>query len=338
MPESTIYDLLPGKPVWQQQIAEAITDPADLLSILDLKPEHFAHAADAHKLFTLKVPKTYINKIEKGNPEDPLLLQIMSKADELINTKGFDKNPVGDLESIVVPGLLHKYQGRALLIASSACAIHCRYCFRRHFPYSENISARDHWQEAIEYIQQHPDIDEIILSGGDPLSLSDQKLSELIQQLDQIPHLKRLRIHTRMPVVLPSRITEHLIDTLHLSRLQVCVVIHANHAQEITQHEILALERLSKAATLLNQSVLLKNVNDSVTVLKELSEKLYRANVLPYYLHMLDPVDGASHFDVDEARAINLMNQLRESLPGYLVPRLVREIPGKNSKVPIIGL
>jgi len=262
----------------------------------------------------------------------------MSTAHELNKIEGFNKDPVGDMATMPVPGLLHKYHGRVLLIATGACAIHCRYCFRRHFPYNGNLSARNHWHESIEYIRQHNDITEVILSGGDPLILSDSKLAELINQLDTIPHLQRLRIHSRLPTVLPERITDALLALLKNSRLSTCVVIHANHSQEIGDQECSALNKLSRVASLLNQSVLLKGINDTAASQIELNERLCECKVLPYYLHLLDPVEGAAHFDVSESRAKEIMRQLKARLPGYLIPKLVREIQGENSKVPIIGL
>jgi len=338
MPKSVPNNVILVESPWQQQLAQAITDPFELLKILDIDARHFPQCEQACDSFPLKVPRSYVDKIKKGDIKDPLLMQIMASNEELVSFNNYSVDPVGDLQSMPVPGLLHKYKGRVLLITTGACAIHCRYCFRRHFPYSENHSSRSHWQAALDYIQQHKDINEIILSGGDPLVLSDNKLSALIHQLEAIDHVKRLRIHTRLPVVLPARITEALITVLQSSRLQICIVIHANHAQEITMDEQLALERLSKVTTLLNQSVLLKGINDSLQAQKQLCEQLYAAKVLPYYLHLLDPVQGAAHFDTHEQQATELIERLRSHLPGYLIPRLVREIPGENSKTPIFGL
>jgi L-lysine 2,3-aminomutase len=323
---------------WQQQLAQAITDPYELLKILHIDAECFPKLQQASELFQLKVPRNYVDKISQGDPNDPLLLQIMSTGHELNKIEGFNKDPVGDMDTMPVPGLLHKYHGRVLLIATGACAVHCRYCFRRHFPYSDNLSARNHWHESIEYIRQHSDIKEVILSGGDPLVLSDSKLSELIDQLDTIPHLQRLRIHSRLPVVLPSRITKGLLDLLQNSRLTASVIIHANHCQEIGMQEQAALNKLSQVTSLLNQSVLLKGINDSVEAQIALNERLFDCQVLPYYLHLLDPVDGAAHFDVSEHHAKEIMYLLKARLPGYLVPKLVREISGESSKVPIFGL
>ncbi len=338
MPKSAPNNILQVKSSWQQQLAHAITDPLELLEILGIDTRHFPQCEKACDSFPLKVPLCYIDKIKRGDINDPLLMQIMASDKELVSFNNYSTDPVGDLQSMPVPGLLHKYKGRVLLITTGACAIHCRYCFRRHFPYSDNHSSQNHWQAALDYIQQHQDIDEVILSGGDPLVLSDSKLSALIHELEHIDHLKRLRIHTRLPVVLPSRITDDLITLLQSSRLHICIVIHANHAQEITTHEQQALKRLSRVSILLNQSVLLKGINDSQHAQKQLSEQLYVSGVIPYYLHLLDPVQGAAHFDITEQQAIELIEQLRSHLPGYLIPRLVRETAGKNSKTPIFGL
>lgn len=324
---------------WQSQLAQAITDPLQLLQALSINPALFPHAAAAHLSFQVKVPRAYLAKITPGDVNDPLLLQIMASQHELVATPGYNQDPVGDLDAVRSPGLLHKYAGRVLLVTTSACAVHCRYCFRRHFPYDQQQPSRQHWQAALEYIQSQPNIHEVILSGGDPLSLSDNKLAELISALAAIPHLKRLRVHTRMPVVLPDRVTDDLIHSLMSSRLQSCIVIHANHARELAQPEYRALLRMKSAGiTLLNQSVLLKQVNDSVSALANLSERLYECGVIPYYLHLLDPVAGAAHFDVAAPQARDLMNRLRARLPGYLVPRLVREVAGENSKLPAFEL
>jgi L-lysine 2,3-aminomutase len=338
MQKSAAKNILAVKSSWQQQLAQAITDPLELLEILEIDARHFPQCKSACEFFPLKVPYSYLNNIKKGDIKDPLLLQVMASNKELVTFDDYSTDPVGDLQSMPVPGLLHKYNGRVLLITTGACAIHCRYCFRRHFPYSDNHSSRNHWQAALDYIQHHNDIDEVILSGGDPLLLADDKLSSLFKELGQINHLKRLRIHTRLPVVLPARITDALIKTLQNSPLQICIVIHVNHAQEIASDEQQALIRLNKVATLLNQSVLLKDINDSLTAQKQLSERLFEANVLPYYLHLLDPVQGAAHFESHEQQAKELIGELRTHLPGYLVPRLVREIAGENSKTPIFGL
>ncbi len=320
---------------WQQQLSQAITEPKQLLHTLNLTLDDFPEHHAATQLFSLKTPLSYLNKIQKGNPKDPLLLQIMAQSQELQTPDGFTNDPVGDLNANKTPGLLHKYHGRVLLITTGACAIHCRYCFRRHFPYQQQQAGRDQWSQAINYIQHDTSIKEVILSGGDPLVLSDNKLDNLITRLESIPHLTRLRIHSRLPVVLADRITDSLIQRLKISRFNVCLVIHANHANEITDTEKNMFSRLKQAGiTLLNQAVLLKDVNHQLVDQIDLSEALYNVGVLPYYLHLLDPVQGAAHFDVSLSHAQSLIQQMQNQLPGFLVPKLVREISGEASKTP----
>jgi len=320
---------------WQQQLAQASITPQSLLKTLGLPLDEFGDFLNAHKQFSLKAPQAYINKIQLSTPNDPLLLQIMAQSQELLAVDGYNTDPVGDINSSQTPGLLHKYHGRVLLIATAACAIHCRYCFRRHFPYQQQQAARDDWQDAINYIMKDESIEEVILSGGDPLVLSDDKLSSLISQLEAIPHLSRLRIHSRLPVVLPDRITDDLVNRLSSSRFNVCMVIHANHANEISEAEIKVLRKLQYAGIhLLNQAVLLKGINHTLNEQIDLSNRLYGAGVMPYYLHLLDPVQGAAHFEVNEKHASELISGMRSKLPGFLVPKLVREIAGEDSKTP----
>jgi len=320
---------------WKQQLSQAITDPDQLLKILKLDTEKHDHFSVSKQDFSLKAPLAYIHKMKPGDPYDPLLLQIMTQSQEFVTSEGYSEDPVGDLDANQTPGLLHKYHGRVLLITTAACAVHCRYCFRRHFPYQELQAGRNQWHEAINYIQQDNSIQEVILSGGDPLVLSDERLDSLITQLEDIPHLSRLRIHSRLPVVLPERITEKLITRLKQSRFNVCLVIHANHANEITQVEINALRKLQQAGIhLLNQAVLLKGINHRLEDQIALSESLYNAGVLPYYLHLLDPVQGAAHFHQDLEAALSLVKLMQAKLPGFLVPKLVREIAGQMSKTP----
>jgi len=320
---------------WQQQLSQAITSAEQLLQILDLTTSDFSNFSAANQQFSLKAPLAYIHKIQHGNPRDPLFLQVMTQAAEMQPAQGYGTDPVGDLNANKTPGLLHKYHGRVLLITTGACAVHCRYCFRRHFPYSQLQAGREQWSQAIEYIAQHTDIKEVILSGGDPLMLSDDKLDALISQLENLPHINRLRIHSRLPVVLPDRITDALVARLARSRFNVCLVIHANHANEITLPEIHALQKLKRAGIhLLNQAVLLKNINHKLADQINLSEALYSAGVLPYYLHLLDPVQGAAHFEVNLKDALKLISQMQSQLPGFLVPKLVREIAGETSKTP----
>jgi len=320
---------------WQQQLAQATITPHILLKTLGLQPNEFGNFVDANKQFSLKVPQAYLDKIQANTPDDPLLLQVMTQSQELLPADGYTTDPVGDIDSSQTPGLLHKYHGRVLLITTAACAIHCRYCFRRHFPYQQQQAARDDWQDALHYIKQDSSIEEVILSGGDPLVLSDDMLDSLIGQLETIPHLSRLRIHTRLPVVLPDRITDDLVNRLSTSRFNVCLVIHANHANEISKAEVAVLRKLQYAGVpLLNQAVLLKGINHQLNDQIALSNALYSAGVLPYYLHLLDPVQGAAHFEVDETEASGLISAMRSKLPGFLVPKLVREIAGEDSKTP----
>jgi EF-P beta-lysylation protein EpmB len=271
------------------------------------------------------------------DPHDPLLRQVLPLADECLASEGYGVDPVGDLNAMVVPGLLHKYEGRVLLTATGACAVHCRYCFRRHFPYADANPLADQWHQALDYIAGDESITEVILSGGDPLSLSDRRLAELVRRLDAIAHLRRLRLHTRLPIVLPERVNDELLDWLGTTRLKTAIVVHANHANEIDDSVVAALMRLkASGTTLLNQSVLLRGINDSAEALMDLSEKLFDAGVLPYYLHLLDKVQGAAHFAVTESDAQQLMAEIGRQLPGYLLPRLVREIPGAPGKIAVV--
>jgi len=302
---------------------------------LRLDPSLMEGIERGHGLFRVRVPESYLARIQPGDPRDPLLLQVLPQAAEALEQPMFVPDPVGDATAMAAPGLLHKYCGRVLLITTGACAIHCRYCFRREFPYGE-FSALRGLQPALDYIRDHRDISEVILSGGDPLALPDSRLSELLHLLEQIPHLRRLRIHTRLPVVLPERVDDGLLSWLGTGRLQQVLVLHANHPREFDPPAKSALERLRESGvSLLNQSVLLAGVNDDLDTLCELQERGFTAGILPYYLHLLDRVRGAAHFEVDEARARQLHAGLRSRLPGYLVPRLVREIPGARGKVPV---
>lgn len=326
-------------PGWQQLLADAVTDPKELCTLLELDPALVLPAITAAKDFALRVPRSYVARMRKRDPNDPLLLQVLPVAAETEVVEGFVTDPVGDLDRRAAKGLLHKYQGRALLVATGACAVHCRYCFRRHFPYGEESALQQGWLGALEHLRADPSISEVILSGGDPWSLSDRRLQQLTDALQAIPHIRRLRVHTRYPIVLPERIDSGLLDWLRGLRLQKVVVLHANHAREIDASVREACGKLSAAGvTLLNQSVLLKGVNDSVQDLAELSEALFETHVLPYYLHVLDKVRGAAHFDLPEARALQLHRELTTQLPGYLVPKLVREIAGAPAKTAVVGV
>jgi EF-P beta-lysylation protein EpmB len=326
----------PAPARWQQALAAAITDPAELLSVLGLDPSALPGMKAAARDFPLRVPRGFVSRMRRGDPFDPLLLQVLPTAAELIAQAGFVTDPVGDMESRLGDGLLQKYASRSLLIATGACAVHCRYCFRRHFPYDEETASSRAWQGALDRLSADPTVQEVILSGGDPLSLSDRRLAQLTTALQNIPHIRRLRIHTRQPIVLPERVDAGLVDWLDEVALQKVVVLHANHAREIDGTVVQACRDLAGAgATLLNQSVLLAGVNDTADALADLSEALIAAGVLPYYLHVLDRVSGASHFDVQERVACDLVDQLAARLPGYLVPKLVREVPGMPSKTSV---
>ncbi|HKI98665.1 MAG TPA: EF-P beta-lysylation protein EpmB [bacterium] len=329
-----------GVPPWQRALQEAVRDPAELLRLLELDASQIAEllpgARQAAQAFPLRVPRAFVARMRKGDPGDPLLRQVLPLGRELAPAPGYGADPVGDLAAMNVPGLLHKYEGRALLVVTGACAVHCRYCFRRHFPYGEANPASGQWERALDYLAAEPSLSEVILSGGDPLALPDERLASLTARLAAIPHLRRLRVHTRLPVVLPERVDDALLDWLAGTRLQPVLVLHANHAQELDDSVREALARLrGRGVTLLNQAVLLRGVNDSADAQAALSEALFEAGVLPYYLHLLDRVAGAGHFDVDEAAARSIVDALRVRLPGYLVPRLVREVAGAPSKLPL---
>lgn len=324
------------KQSWQQALAQAVTDADELLAQLGLSAELEAISKDKIRQFPLRVPQSYINKMRYGDKHDPLLRQMFPLIDESVRVEGYHSDPVGDQYAVTAPGILQKYQGRALLVTTGACAVHCRYCFRRHFPYGDSNPLASQWPDTFAQLKADDSISEVILSGGDPLSLSDDKLARLVSDLQTIPHLKRLRIHTRLPVVLPQRIDNTLLSWIKNCSLKVVMVIHANHANEIDSEAEQALSALQQAGCqLLNQTVLLKGINDSVEALVALSERLSEVNVMPYYLHLLDKVAGAHHFDVVESRAVELVEAIRQLLPGYLVPRLVREQQGEASKTVI---
>lgn len=318
---------------WQQALADTVNTSEELLHLLGLSG--LVPVLDKDKLgdFPVRVPRSYVNKMRYGDPTDPLFRQVFPFTDEGHLVEGYSSDPVGDHQAIKTPGILHKYQGRALLLMTGACAIHCRYCFRRHFPYSDSNPLASQWQQSLNAIAADTSIREVILSGGDPLSLTDKKLAAAVEDLATIPHLKRLRIHTRLPVVLAERVTDSLLDWIRHSRLKVVMVIHANHQNELDEATAHAIDLLKQAGVqMLNQTVLLKGINDSVDTLVALSERLNEIDVMPYYIHLLDKVAGAHHFDMDEAEAVRLIDETRKQLPGYLVPRLVREQQGEASK------
>ena len=325
-------------PPWQKELARVVTAPGELLALLGLGGEWLAAAEAAARSFPLRVPRGFVARMRHGDPHDPLLRQVLPLAAELELSPGFCTDPVGDHAALQAPGVLHKYQGRVLLTATGVCAVHCRYCFRRHFPYAEANASADGWRDALDVIGADSSITEVILSGGDPLTLSDRRLADFVQQLAHLPHVTRLRLHSRLPVVLPERVTTALCDAIADTRLRVVMVLHANHAQEIGTSVRKACAHLTERGfLLLNQSVLLRGVNDSVETLVELSEALFAIKVLPYYLHQLDRVQGAAHFQVTDATALALHAGMNACLPGYLVPRLVREISGAPGKMPLTG-
>ena len=321
---------------WQQQLAESFTNIADLCHYLRLSPDNLPVSAIAAENFSLRVPLSFAACMEKGNPHDPLLRQVLPSNEELLAFPGFNHDPVGDLAAATSAGFLHKYHGRVLLINTGSCAINCRYCFRRNFPYANLQLTKQKENAAIQSIQDDPSITEVILSGGDPLLLSDSRLTRLIQQLDGINHLKRIRIHSRLPIVLPARITNEFINALTQSNKQIIVIVHCNHANELNDRVISACRLLKHSGiTLFNQSVLLKGVNDNAGVLAELSEQLFSLGIIPYYLHLLDKATGTGHFEVPRAEALTLIQQIQAILPGYLVPKLVIEEAGAASKLSV---
>jgi len=321
---------------WQQRWREAIRDPRELLRQLGLDPVELGVSDEAAGQFAVRVPQGFAARMRHGDRHDPLLRQVLPITDELKIVPGFSLDAVGDGAAKKATGVIQKYRGRALLVTTGSCAINCRYCFRRHFDYGTENAAREGWRDAVDAIAQDPDIDEVILSGGDPLSLATHKLVELTQALRQIPHLRRLRIHSRLPVVLPERVDDDLVQWLGSLPWPVAFVIHANHANEFDASVDAAMARLREAgATLLNQAVLLRGVNDSIEALQALSERSFAAGVLPYYLYQVDRVEGVAHFEVDDDTAKDLHAQLTARLSGYLVPKLVREISGDTSKRPV---
>jgi len=322
---------------WQEAMKDAVRDPAELCRLLEL-PEDFAVAAGAAAgQFPLFVPRGFLARMRPGDVNDPLLRQVLPLADELDRLPGFVADPVDDHAATRQAGLLQKYHGRVLLMASGRCAVHCRYCFRRHFPYDDSPRSLAEWQPAFEEIESDDSIREVILSGGDPLTLVDDTLAAMFNRLGEIPHLRRLRIHTRLPIVIPERVTDALVDMLRESRLTPVVVMHANHANELDESVAWSIARLADAGVvLLNQAVLLSGVNDSVEEQAMLSERLIGLRVLPYYLHQLDRVTGAAHFEVPVPQGLKIIEELRALLPGYAVPRYVREVAGASSKTDLI--
>lgn len=333
MPDSVIP--ITTEEDWQAQLRNTIGSSSELLEFLGLSTDGSSVSSAASAGFPLKVPYSFVRRMRRGDINDPLLRQVLVTAQELETPAGYGADPVGEHGTTnPLPGVIQKYHGRALLIVSGGCAINCRYCFRRHFPYAENLNARREWGETLQYIAEDSNITEVILSGGDPLVATDAHLKELVEQIADIEHVKRLRIHTRLPVVIPQRVTNRLLDAITHQALQTIVVIHCNHAQEIDDEMSVALERLkARNITLLNQAVLLAGVNDSVEAQVALNEALFAAGTLPYYLHVLDKVQGAAHFDVPESTARQMHAEVVARLPGYMVPKLVREVAGASAKI-----
>ncbi|SHK33675.1 L-lysine 2,3-aminomutase [Marinobacter antarcticus] len=322
---------------WQQLLSDSITSPRELLARLDLPAEIWLAGAEAgHRLFPVRVPDPFLARMEKGNPADPLLRQVLPMDLETNTVEGFVTDPLQEDDAIQTTGLIRKYRSRALLMVTGQCAINCRYCFRRHFPYDEQRLSPADRQRVLDTLAASPEINEVIFSGGDPLAVNDQLLAQWASAISSIPHIRRIRLHTRLPVVIPQRVCNTLLKWISSTPVQVVIVLHINHPAEIDQPTRRALSYLRSAgATLLNQSVILRGVNDDAGVLEDLSEALFDAGVLPYYLHAFDPVAGAQHFDVSDDEARLLVRELLSRLPGFLVPRLVREVPGEATKTPI---
>ncbi len=321
---------------WQQSLANVITDPQELLELLGLRPDQVGLHTPGGLDFPLRAPREYVSRIQHGDPQDPLLLQVLPTQQELLAMPGYSKDPLQEQQPNTLPGLIHKYRGRILLTITGACAIHCRYCFRRHFPYQDNNPGQAGWLKIVDYVAADPSINEIIFSGGDPLVAKDSLLAKISQPFLALPQIKRWRIHTRLPIVIPQRVTAELISTLVSPGLPVIVVVHANHPKEIDDKVSQSLKNLKSAGiTVLNQAVLLKGINDDPHTLVQLSEKLFESGCLPYYLHVLDKVSGSAHYDVDMNHAREILWDISQQLPGFLVPKLVKEVPGIGSKVPV---
>lgn len=319
---------------WKRALSDSFINPTDLLKFcqLDDLSSRFKNNAD----FSLRVTKYFASLIEKGNALDPLLLQVLPATDEHLILKGFSTDAVGDYQSMPTPGLIHKYYGRVLLTLTGACPIHCRYCFRRHFPYKEARVESDANGPIIKYLQNHPEVSEVILSGGDPLMWSDQKLLTLIKNINLVSHIKRLRFHSRLLSVLPQRVSETFLSSLRHFNGHIVFVTHINHANEISEVNQKAFKLLSQQGyRLFNQSVLLRRVNDDPETLIKLSYKLFDSQIMPYYLHTLDKVQGSAHFDISNEISCDIYRELQSKLPGYLLPKMVKEIPGQASKIPV---
>jgi L-lysine 2,3-aminomutase len=315
---------------WKQSLQQSIRTVDELLNLLKISEPL---SIDIDPYFPLRVPREFVAKMLPQDPKDPLLLQILPLKEENVEVPLYTTNPVHDAEAIMRPGLIHKYPSKVLFTLTGACAVHCRFCFRRHYPYQENIPNQAQWEQNISYIQANPNIKEVIFSGGDPLSIADDKLAALVQMVDKIPHVQILRIHTRFPVMIPSRITKPLLDAIGTSRLKTVIALHINHPNEIDDHLTAAVNALkARGYTVINQAALLKGVNDNSDTLIELSYRLFQAGILPYYINVLDKVAGAHHFDIPLSEAKTLMQAQRDNLPGYLMPKWVVDVSGKGHK------
>ncbi|MCH8529822.1 MAG: EF-P beta-lysylation protein EpmB [Saccharospirillum sp.] len=325
--------LLDTVPDWQKELRNAVRSVDELLRLLELKRGDLPWQPDDHPRFPVRIPASFVRRMQKGDPRDPLLLQVLPAALEKQTLPGYVADPLAEVGQSATPGLIHKYQGRVLILATETCAVHCRYCFRQHFPYGENRLSTDQWQRILDYLHADPSISEVIFSGGDPLSLSNNKLERLLTDLARVPHLTTLRLHSRTAVVLPSRLDQGLVTLLSQKRWRTLLVLHCNHARELNEEVAAALLPMRKAGvTLLNQAVLLSGINDQLNTQVELSQALFDQGVLPYYLHLLDPVAGAARFQTDDRAARELWQAMQAKLPGYLLPRLVRETPGETAK------
>lgn len=314
---------------------DGIATVQELLEIVQVDANCIDAMQPTREEFPLRVPRSYAARMRKGDPTDPLLLQVLPLQPERMDIAGFEPDPLRET-GLANQGVLKKYRGRALLVTTPACPVHCRYCFRRHFPYADQVAAKNNWTPALRALRAMTDVTEVILSGGDPLSLTNRRLGKLLHVIEDLEHIDTVRIHTRFPIVLPERVDRSLLKLLADTPLHTVMVVHCNHANEIDRSVHASLEAVTSTGTwLLNQSVLLKGVNDNADRLESLSRALFNCGVLPYYLHLLDPVSGAAHFDVPASRGMELIEELRRRLPGYLVPRLVREEPGQPGKTAI---
>ncbi|SBS28223.1 L-lysine 2,3-aminomutase [Marinomonas aquimarina] len=332
-----IFDVIPIQNAtethWSTELAQAIKSPAELWPLLGLTEQDLPAAHKAMASFKMLVPRPFVSRMEFGNVNDPLLKQVLADDIEMLPVAGYSKDPLDEGNHNPQKAIVHKYERRILVITTGTCAVNCRYCFRRHFPYGDNQLAQKEWDSVIDYLKDHPEVNEVILSGGDPLMLKDSQLSQHIARLNDLPQLKRLRIHSRLPVVIPSRINDELLAWVSQSRLDVVLVLHSNHAHEIDQSIADKVALLKRAGvTVLNQGVLLRGVNDSVEAQVNLSEALFAAGILPYYMFTFDPIEGGAHFDISIEAAQQLMGQVAQKLPGYLMPKLAKEIPGEPAK------